>query len=195
MRHNRRTRERLGRTHSERKALVENLVSSLLRHQQIKTTLQKAKAARSLAERLITLGKKDTLAARRRVFSYLQDHTLTSRVFKEVAPRFKDRVGGYTRILHLQRRKGDGADLALLELTEKEIIVKVPPKGKGKKQDKAAGHEEHKGHPHPHSTESQDKGAAKAETRESKREEPKKDQPKKGFFRNISKFFRNKGGS
>ena len=183
MRHNRRTRERLGRTHSERKALVENLVSSLLRHQQIKTTLQKAKAARSLAERLITLGKKDTLAARRQVFSYLQDHTLTSKVFKEVAPRFKNRVGGYTRILHLQRRKGDGADLALLELTEKEIIVKEPPKGKEKKHD------------HPHPAEGQAKGAAKAETHESKREEPKKEQPKKGFFRNISKFFRNKGGS
>ncbi|MBI2095610.1 MAG: 50S ribosomal protein L17 [Candidatus Omnitrophica bacterium] len=192
MRHNRRTRERLGRTHSERKALVENLVSSLLRHQEIKTTLQKAKAARSLAERLITLGKKDTLAARRRVFSYLQDHTLTSKVFKEVAPRFKDRVGGYTRILHLQRRKGDGADLALLELTEKEIIVKEPPKGKAKKQDRA---DEHKGHAHPHPAEGQAKGPVKAEAHESKREEPKKDQPKKGFFRNISKFFRNKGGS
>ena len=195
MRHNRRTRERLGRTHSERKALVENLVSSLLRHQQIKTTLQKAKAARSLAERLITLGKKDTLAARRQVFSYLQDHTLTSKVFKEVAPRFKNRVGGYTRILHLQRRKGDGAGLALLELTEKEIIVKEPPKGKEKKRDKTVGHEDHKGHTHPHPEEGQAKGTAKAETHESKREEPKKEQPKKGFFRNISKFFRNKGGS
>lgn len=195
MRHNRRTRERLGRNYPERRALVENLVSSLLRHQQIKTTLQKAKAARQLAEHVITLGKKDTLAARRQVFSYLQDHTLTSKVFREVAPRFKNRIGGYTRILQLQRRKGDGAQLALLELTEKEIIVKVPPKGKDKKQEKADKHEDHRDHVHPHPAESGTKGAAKSEAHESKREEPKKEQPKKGFFRNISKFFRNKGGS
>ncbi len=172
MRHNRRTRERLGRNAPERRALVENLVSSLLRHQEIKTTLQKAKAARQLAERVITLGKRDTLAARRRVFSYLQDHGLTSKVFKEVAPRFKSRIGGYTRILHLERRKGDGAQLALLELTEKEIIVKEPVKTKEKRPEKGA----------------------KPETHEPQREEPKKEPPKKGFFKNISQFFRNKGG-
>ena len=180
MRHNRQT-HRLNRNPKERKAMLENMVSSLLSHQQITTTLQKAKACQRLADKMITLGKKDTLAARRQAFSYLQDHLLTSRLFKEVAPRFKSRKGGYTRILHLQRRKGDGAELALLELTEKEIKVKeVKPKSKKDKQEKGHSHDEH-GHKHEHKTESKapEKGP-----------EPKKT----GFFRNVSKFFRNKGG-
>ena len=113
MRHNRQT-HRLGRNPKERRAMLENLVSSLLHYQQITTTLQKAKATQRLADRVITLGKRDSLAARRQAFSFLQDHTLTSKLFKEVAPRFKSRNGGYTRILQLSRRKGDGAQLALL---------------------------------------------------------------------------------
>ncbi len=100
------------------------MVSSLLTFQQITTTLQKAKEAKKLADRVITLGKKDSLHARRQVFSFLQNNELTSKLFKEVAPRFKDRKGGYTRILQLDRRKGDGAQLALLELTEKAIKIK-----------------------------------------------------------------------
>lgn|SRR3989338_7949728 len=187
MRHNRRT-TRLGRNFSKRRALLENLVSSLLSYQEIKTTLPKAKAARRLADHLITLGKKDTLASRRQVFSYLQDHQLTSKVFREVAPRFKDRKGGYTRILQLDRRKGDGAQLALLELTEKEIIVKEPKKSKKKetKPDKpaVAGHtgREHEMKP------TKDRAARE------ERPEPKKDKPKMGFFKNLGRFFRNKGG-
>src|SRR5215212_1116820 len=102
MRHNRQT-HRLNRNPKERKAMLENMVTSLLQHQQITTTLQKAKAAQRLAEHMITLGKTDSLHSRRMAFSYLQDHQLTSKLFKEVAPRFKDRKGGYTRILHLQR--------------------------------------------------------------------------------------------
>lgn len=176
MRHNRRTR-RLGRTASERKALFKSLVTSLLKHQEIKTTLQKAKEARHLADHVITLGKTGTLAARRRVFSYLQDHELTSKLFKEVAPRFKDRKGGYTRILRLSRRKGDGAELALLELVEKAVVVKEAPK-KGKKEDK---HEAQKSHPE------KDQPFAK-------RPEQKPEKPKGGFFKNLSRFFRNKGG-
>lgn len=176
MRHNRRTR-RLGRTASERKALFKSLVTSLLKHQEIKTTLEKAKEARRLADHVITLGKADTLAARRRVFSYLQDHELTSRLFKEVAPRFKDRKGGYTRILRLSRRKGDGAELALLELVEKAVVVKEAPK-KGKKEDK---HEPQKSQP-------------EKEQPFAKRPDQKPEKPKGGFFKNLSRFFRNKGG-
>ena len=131
MRHNRRTK-RFGRSFGERHAMLENMVTSLISHQQITTTLQKAKEAKRLADKLIHLGKTDSLAARRQVFAYLQDHDLTSRLFKEVAPRFKARKGGYTRILQLSRRKGYGAQLALLELTEKEIILKTPPKKKKK---------------------------------------------------------------
>src|SRR3989338_1627554 len=146
MRHNRQT-HRLGRTATERKALLESLVSSLLKHQEITTTLPKAKAAKRLADYVITLGKKDTLHSRRQVFSFVQDHQLTSKIFKEVAPRFQKRSGGYTRILQLSRRKGDGAQLAILELTEKEIIVKESKKSakiKDAKPHKGSGsHEPH----------------------------------------------------
>ena len=90
MRHNRQT-HRFGRNPKERRAMLENLVSSLIHHQQITTTLQKAKAAQRLADRVITLGKNDSLSSRRQVFSYLQDHDLTSKLFKDVAPRFKSR--------------------------------------------------------------------------------------------------------
>ncbi len=192
MRHNRQT-HRLGRNFSERKALLENLVTSLLKHQEIKTTLQKAKAAQRLADHVITLGKNDTLHSRRQVFSFIQDHQLTSKVFKEVAPRFKSRKGGYTRIMQINRRKGDGAQLAILELTEKEIIVKEPKKSKkkdakpekGTRPHEEAAHETHEEHP---------KGAEK-ETHFTKHNEPKKEKPKPGFFKNLGKFFRNKGGS
>lgn len=185
MRHNRRTK-RFGRSDAERRAMLENIVSSLLVHQEIKTTLPKAKEAKRLADRVITLGKEGSLSSKRQVFSYLQDHALTSKIFKEVAPRFKNRSGGYTRILQLGRRKGDGATLALLELTEKEIKIKEAPKAKEKKDVKT-----------------KDSAAPSAPAHELKREETqrtqksqevKKEKPKTGFFRNLSRFFRNKGG-
>ena len=185
MRHRRQTK-RFNRNPKERKAMLENLVASLLTHQQITTTLEKAKEARKLAERMITLGKDDSLHSRRQAFSYLQDHVLTSKLFKEVAPRFKDRKGGYTRILQLQRRKGDGAQLALLELTEKEIKLKEA-KPKTKKEHKHEEGHEHK-HEHKHEPKAETPKAAKPK----QAEQPKK---KGGFFGNISKFFRNKGGS
>ena len=195
MRHNRQT-HRLNRNPKERKALLENMVTSLLQHQQITTTLQKAKAAQRLADRVITLGKTDSLASRRLAFSYLQDHQLTSKLFKEVAPRFKDRKGGYTRILHLQRRKGDGAELALLELTEKEIRVKAKDtKTKLKKEHKDDGHQHshEEGHEHKHEHKA-DGSETKHETVKPKAKDASKP-AQAGFFRNVSKFFRNKGGS
>jgi len=191
MRHNRQT-HRLGRNFSERRALLENLVTSLLKHQEIKTTLQKAKAAKRLADHVITLGKNDTLHSRRQVFSFIQNHQLTSKVFKEVAPRFKSRNGGYTRILQINKRKGDGAQLAILELTEKEIIIKEPKKTKKKGAKPEAGSVTHGSHPEVH--EEHPKGTEK-ETHFPKHAEPKKEKPKTGFFKNLGKFFRNKGGS
>ncbi len=185
MRHNRQT-NRLGRNWSKRKALLESLVSSLLTYQEIKTTLPKAKEAKRLADRIITLGKEDSLSARRQVFSYLQNHSLTSKLFKEVAPRFKSRNGGYTRILHLSRRKGDGAQLALLELTEKEIKVKETKKSKKKSQAQEQSSketQETKGHPE-----------AGKETHFQKEAPHKQEKPKTSFFKNIGKFFKNKGG-
>ena len=197
MRHNRET-HRLGRNFSERKALLENLVTSLLKHQEIQTTLQKAKAAKRLADHVITLGKNDTLHSRRQVFSFIQDHQLTSKVFKEVAPRFKSRNGGYTRILQINKRKGDGAQLAILELTEKEIIIKEPKKTKkkdAKPENGPESHKAHEAHATPAGRQEEHPKAAEKETHFPKHVEPKKEKPKIGFFKNLGKFFRNKGGS
>ena len=164
-----------------------------MNHQEITTTLQKAKAAQRLADRMITLGKNDTLHSRRQVFSRIQDHQLTSKLFKEVAPRFKNRKGGYTRILQLSRRKGDGAQLAILELTEKEIIMKEPKKSVKKKDSKpekgAAIHEE------AHEAHGETPKGAEKEAHFPKHGQPKKEKPNTGFFKNLGKFFRNKGGS
>lgn len=191
MRHNRET-HRFGRNFSERRAMLENMVSSLLSHQEITTTLQKAKAAKRLADKVITLGKKDTLHARRQVFAYLQNHDLTSKVFKEVAPRFKDRQGGYTRILQLQRRKGDGAQLALLELTEKEIKIKEVKKKKKSDEKSHKGHD-HSKHEGGETTEKPTTGKEHGQKHTETKKGGEKQGP--GFFRNIGKFFRNKGGS
>ena len=186
MRHNRRTK-RFGRSLGERRAMLENMVSSLIIHQQITTTLPKAKEAKRLADRVIHLGKQNSLAARRQVFSYLQDHDLTSKLFKEVSPRFKSRKGGYTRILQLSRRKGDGAQLALLELTEKEIIVKTPVKKK--KKDTSSETHDHSKHDHTH------EHGHEHETKTKPEATPVKKSPNKsGFLKNIGKFFRKQGG-
>jgi len=95
-------------------------------HQQIKTTLAKAKAAKPLIDKLITLGKKNSLAAKRQAFKILSDHRLVSLLFKEIAPRFTNRIGGYTRIMSLGARRGDNAQLAILALTE--IKERAPKK-------------------------------------------------------------------
>lgn len=111
---------RLSRNRSLRKATLRDLAKATLVDQRICTTRAKAKEARKLVEKLITLGKKDTLAARRRAFAILCDHSIVSSLFKETAPRFKSRVGGYTRIIPFNNRMGDNAEMVFLELTEKD---------------------------------------------------------------------------
>lgn len=131
MRHRKRN-VRLNRNKPEREALLRNLVRGLFLSQRIETTVVKAKEARRLAERLITLGKNDSLHSRRQAYSVLRDENLTGKLFKEIAPLFKKRNGGYTRIIRSRARKGDNAQLAVLELTEKKTIVsKIKPR-KGK---------------------------------------------------------------
>lgn len=131
MRHRRRT-DRLNRNASEREALFRGLLKGLFINQRIETTVAKAKQVRRLADKLITLGKKDGLHSKRLVFSILRDRGLTTKLFKDIAPLFKDRNGGYTRIIRSGARKGDGAQLAMIELTERKIVEpKVKPK-KGK---------------------------------------------------------------
>jgi len=114
---------KLGRNSSWRKATIRDIARATLIRQRICTTKAKAKEARKLVDRLITLGKKGTLAHRRKAFSILNDHQLVSELFRKTAPRFKTRNGGYTRIIPLSLRRGDNAQLAYLELTEKEEIV------------------------------------------------------------------------
>ncbi|MCK5260141.1 MAG: 50S ribosomal protein L17 [Candidatus Omnitrophica bacterium] len=119
---------KLSRNSSARKATVRDIAKATLIQQRICTTQAKAKEARKLVDKLITLGKKGTLADKRRAFAILCDHKLVSNLFTKTSPRFKDRVGGYTRIIPLGNRRGDNARLAFLELTEKEEIVISKPK-------------------------------------------------------------------
>ncbi len=115
MRHNVSGRK-LGRTSAHRKALYRNLVTDLLKHEKITTTEAKAKEIHSLAEQMITLGKEGGLPSRRRALSFILDEKVTAKVFTELAPRYAERHGGYTRIIKLGPRLGDGAPMAKIEL-------------------------------------------------------------------------------
>ena len=109
----------LSRNASHRKALMRNMATALLRHETIRTTLPKAKELRRVVEPLITLGKTDSLAGRRRAFSQLRDDEVVRKLFEDIGPRFKARAGGYTRILKMETRPGDAAPMALMQLVEK----------------------------------------------------------------------------
>ncbi len=112
---------KLGRTSEHRKSLLRNMAASLIAHERIRTTETKAKELRPFVEKLITLGKKDTLHARRRALSILPRKDIVHRLFGEISPRFNERPGGYTRILKLGPRKGDGASMAFIELVDYEF--------------------------------------------------------------------------
>ena len=123
MRHRNEGRK-LSRNTSHRRALLRNLVTSLLEHGRVMTTLPKAKEVRPLAEKMITLGKRDNLQARRMVHSYLLKDATAKKVFDTIAPKFADRKGGYSRIIRLGNRKGDGADIAIIELLGSDLGAK-----------------------------------------------------------------------
>lgn len=107
---------KLNRASGPRRALLRSLVTSLLAEERIQTTEAKARATRSIAEKMITLGKRGDLHARRQALSYILDESVVTKVFEVLAPRYKDRPGGYTRIVKLGHRRGDGALMVLLEL-------------------------------------------------------------------------------
>jgi large subunit ribosomal protein L17 len=109
----------LSRNASHRKALMRNMAAALLRHETIRTTLPKAKELRRVVEPLITLGKTDNIAGRRRAFSQLRDDEIVRKLFEDIGPRFKARAGGYTRILKMENRPGDAAPMALMQLVDK----------------------------------------------------------------------------
>ena len=163
---------KLSRHTQHRELMFRNMLVSLLQYERIKTTLAKGKELRSWADKIITLGKKGTLHARRQAFALLRNEGIVKKLFDEIAPRFKDREGGYTRVYKLGWRQGDGAPLSLVELVTyaapeekkkstikkaKEVLEKVTLKKKGKeeKKEKKAKKEE--------------KGASKE-----KKEKPKK---------------------
>jgi large subunit ribosomal protein L17 len=133
----------LSRNSAHRHALMRNMAASLLRHETIRTTLPKAKELRRVVEPLITLGKSDSLASRRRAFAQLRDEQLVEKLFGELGPRYQTRPGGYTRILRMMPRPGDAAPMALMQLVDQpekagEAPVAESDKKAEKRQKKAA---------------------------------------------------------
>ncbi len=114
--------KKLGRTASHRKAMLSNMVASLIEHKQIRTTVAKAKEARRWADRMVTFGKRGTVAARREVYKFIPRRDIVKILFDELAPHFETRNGGYTRVIKLGRRQGDGAELAILEFVGFESV-------------------------------------------------------------------------
>ena len=117
--------------------MLRNLVTDFLDHGRMMTTLPKAKEIRPLAEKMITLGKRDNLHARRQLLSYLLREAVAKKVFETIAPRFADRNGGYSRIIKLGNRKGDGADMAIIELLGSELEVKKAERAAKEKEKKS----------------------------------------------------------
>lgn len=136
---------KLGRVSSHRRAMLRNMATSLVMHERIETTVPKAKELRSIVDKMITLGKRGDLHARRQAASYLFSDEAVKKVFAELAPRFKDRPGGYTRILKKGYRFGDGADMAFLELVDfdhagsAEVAAEPAAPAKKKKSAKTEG--------------------------------------------------------
>lgn len=121
MRH-RNSGRQLNRNSSHRKAMFQNMATSLFRHEVIKTTLPKAKELRRVVEPMITMAKKDDVAKRRTVFSRLRDREMVTKLFNELGPRYKERPGGYMRILKCGYRSGDKAPMAFVELVDRPIV-------------------------------------------------------------------------
>ncbi|MFA5143786.1 MAG: 50S ribosomal protein L17 [Candidatus Omnitrophota bacterium] len=213
MRHRKR-RSKLGMKTSHRKAALRNIVKSLFKYQRIKIILERAKNVRRLAEHLITLGKTDTVNNRRQAYVVLADRDLVGKLFKEIAPLFKDRASGYTRIIPLGFRRGDGAELCFLELTERKIVEKLPKKKKAKEDARPSHEAEVKGA----GKEAKVDAPKEEKHREVKKMEPKmktipKSKPtlederraekaksedkklsdKKGFMKNLRGLFRKRG--
>ena len=124
MRHQR-AGKKLGRDSAHRRALYANLAGSLIEHGRIKTTVTKAKAVKPIAEQMITLGRRGDLHARRQATAFLRSRDVVHMLFADVAPRFKDRPGGYTRIVRIGPRPGDSAEMAYLELVDEEYVAQL----------------------------------------------------------------------
>ena len=136
--------KKLGRKTAHRMMMFRNMVTSLFDKERIRTTLDRAKAVRPIAERMITLGKRETLHARRQALAFVKDPAIVAKLFETLAPRFSQRHGGYTRIIRLGFRDGDGAQMAYIELIGSEFKPAKKEEGKGSKKkakEAAAGSE------------------------------------------------------
>ncbi len=127
---------KLGRTSTHRKAMLDNMAASLVKHEQIRTTLPKAKELRPFVEKLVTLGKRGDLHARRQILATLQDEPMTAKLLTTLADRYKTRAGGYTRVLKAGFRYGDNAAMAVIEFVDRD------PAAKGQDSGQTAGDEE-----------------------------------------------------
>lgn len=182
MRHGKKV-NKLGRSHSHRNAMMMNMANSLLQHKRITTTLPKAKALRTYVEPIITKSKTDTTHSRRVVFSYLKDKEVVSMLFRDISEKVADRPGGYTRIIKLNNRLGDNAEMAIIELVDyNEIYTKgtapserktTRRRGRGKAKAAAPATKDAA------STEETSASDDDATEKEVKAEETKKDAPKK----------------
>ena len=136
--YHRNAKRRFGRTHEHRKAMFVNLAQALIKHEQIVTTLYKAKDLRPIVEKLVTLGKRGDLHARRQAISQLRDPALVKKLFDVLGPRYKDRPGGYTRVLKAGFRYGDNAPLAVIEFVERDESAKGQDSGPPQTEEEAA---------------------------------------------------------
>jgi large subunit ribosomal protein L17 len=128
---------KLGRTTAHRKAMLRGMVTLLLENGQVETTLTRAKEVRSVAEKMITLGKKNTLASRRAALAYITKKEVVKKVFEELAPLYENRAGGYTQIFKLGPRRGDGAEMAIIKLVDYvKPVADDKSKKKAKKEEK-----------------------------------------------------------
>lgn len=129
---------KLNRTSSHRKALFRNLVTSLIEHEQVRTTDAKAKELRRIADRMITLGKRGSLHARRQALAYIRSRSVVSKLFDEVAARFTERHGGYTRVVKIGHRHGDAAPMSIIELTDRGEAAKAEAERKRERRRRRA---------------------------------------------------------
>ena len=145
MRHRKKGRK-LNRTWEHRKAMFKNMARSLIEHERIKTTLPKAKEVRRLTDKLIRFGLENTVHSRRKAYRILEDRTLVKKLFDQIAPRYKDRPGGFTRVVKLAiPRRGDCADMAIVEFVEDELKAKEEENQENQKQELENQEEEEKG--------------------------------------------------
>ena len=197
MRH-RKIRTRLSRQSAHRVATLRGLASAVLTRERIKTTHVKAKEAKKLIAYLITVARTDTVQARRKAFGVLRDRSLVMKLFRDVAPLFKNRTSGFTRIIPYNFRKGDGANMVFLELTERKPVEKTTPAKKPKKtlrpetgpvKPREPKKEPPKAAPKVEPKVREEKAVEEVK-KEKAREETKKIEKQKGFLKKVKGFFR-----